>query len=249
MYRWAARAWKSLNTVEKQALLRSRVSTPLLPAFRPPPIRLTEAETTLLDTIGQRVGAMKCADTMNDVVKEYRLMGIETPTTFGGMGQSPYFHAKLIQRLATVDRDGNWLHRIMVPNSLGPSQLILQHGTEEQKTKYLSRLSIGEKIPCFGLTGPLNGRDAGAMPESGQLIDGGKTIRFSCDKRWITLSPISNLLGIAVRIRDKGITLLLVDTDELSKSDRSKITIYSHDPIGSSFPNGYIEIRDLEVPV
>ena len=185
-------------------------------------------------------------ETMRRVIREYKMMGIETPIQNGGMGQSPYFHSKLIQRLATMDRDGNWLHRIMVPNSLGPSQLILQHGTMDQKNKYLSALADGTKTPCFALTGPYNGSDAGAIPETGVIVDGEK-IRFSCEKRWITLSPISNLLGVAVRVRDVGITLVLIDTDEVDVKD--KIRIYRHDPIGSSFPNGYIEIRDIEVPI
>lgn len=246
MYRWAKRAWTSLNQIEKQALLRPTF-TPFLPpssAKSLHPVSLNKHEDRLLGAICNDID-VDDPYTMKRVIREYKIMGIETPIQNGGMGQSPYFHSKLIQRLATMDRDGNWLHQIMVPNSLGPSQLIIQHGTQDQKEKYLSALADGTKTPCFALTGPYNGSDAGAIPETGVIVDGEK-IRFSCEKRWITLSPISNLLGVAVRVRDVGITLLLIDLDEV---DVDKIRIYRHYPIGSSFPNGYIQISDLEVPI
>jgi len=97
---------------------------------------------------------------------------------------------------------------VMVPNSLGPAELLLHYGTDEQKTYYLPRLARGEEIPCFALTGPTAGSDAGAMPDAGIVCRGqyqGREVlglRVSWYKRYITLGPVATLLGLAFKAYD-----------------------------------------------
>ena len=110
----------------------------------------------------------------------------------------------------------------MVPNSLGPGELLINYGTETQKEKYLPGLSNGELIPCFGLTGPNNGSDATGNIDTGKvvIVNNKKYIEAKINKRYITLAPVSNLIGIAIDLRDPdnllstgepGITLALVE--------------------------------------
>ena len=114
----------------------------------------------------------------------------------------------------------------MVPNSLGPSELLLHYGTEEQKNKYLPQLANGDKIPCFGLTGPNNGSDATGSIDKGTVFmkDGKMKISVTLNKRYITLAPVSNLIGIAFRLEDpnglldngkQGVTVALVEKGHL----------------------------------
>ena len=134
----------------------------------------------------------------------------------------------------------------MVPNSLGPSELLLHYGTEEQKNKYLPQLANGDKIPCFGLTGPNNGSDAtGSIDKGTVVMKDGIKISITLNKRYITLAPVSNLIGIAFRLEDpnglldngkEGITVALVEKGHLGlKQD------YYHNPLDTGFPNGTLE--------
>ena len=135
----------------------------------------------------------------------------------------------------------------MVPNSLGPSELLLHYGTEEQKNKYLPQLANGDKIPCFGLTGPNNGSDATGSIDKGSVFmkDGKMKISVTLNKRYITLAPVSNLIGIAFRLEDpyelldngkQGVTVALVEKGHLGlKQD------YYHNPLDTGFPNGTLE--------
>ncbi|NDE16431.1 hypothetical protein EBZ80_16015 [bacterium] len=253
MFRWAKSSWASLSAVEKQALRSDKRTTPLVPFL---------SEKTLFPPRlhpEQRQRLSRITDQMRDgwgdhgriaqLVRTHRLMGMETPVEQGGMGEDAYFHSKFLQRLATLDRDGDWLHRIMVPNSLGPAQLLLAFGTPAQRADYVAALARGDKTPCFALTGPHNGSDAAAMPVSAHVTADGQSITFSCVKRWITLSPVANLLGVAVRVRDHGITLLLLDLDKLTKKQQERVHISSHRPIGANFPNGFVRIDELTVPI
>ena len=136
----------------------------------------------------------------------------------------------------------------MVPNSLGPSELLLHYGTEEQKDKYLPKLANGQKIPCFGLTGPNNGSDATGSIDKGSVFmdENGKVkIRVNLNKRYITLAPVSNLIGIAFDLEDEyelldsrrtGITVALIERGhEGLKQD------YYHNPLDTGFPNGTVQ--------
>ena len=136
----------------------------------------------------------------------------------------------------------------MVPNSLGPSELLLHYGTEEQKDKYLPKLANGQKIPCFGLTGPNNGSDATGSIDKGSVFmdENGKVkIKVNLNKRYITLAPVSNLIGIAFELEDEyelldsrrtGITVALIERGhEGLKQD------YYHNPLDTGFPNGTVQ--------
>tara|TARA_E500000178_G_scaffold63917_1_gene60957 strand:- start:224 stop:2179 length:1956 start_codon:yes stop_codon:yes gene_type:complete len=136
----------------------------------------------------------------------------------------------------------------MVPNSLGPSELLLHYGTEEQKNKYLPKLANGEKIPCFGLTGPNNGSDATGSIDKGEVFldeNNNVKIKVSLNKRYITLAPVSNLIGIAFELEDKyelldsrqsGVTVALVEKGHPGlKQD------YYHNPLDTGFPNGTVQ--------
>ena len=136
----------------------------------------------------------------------------------------------------------------MVPNSLGPSELLLHYGTEQQKNKYLPQLANGDKIPCFGLTGPNNGSDATGSIDTGVVIldkDGKVKISIKLNKRYITLAPVSNLIGIAFRLEDpyelldskkQGVTVALVERGHLGLKQE-----YYHNPLDTGFPNGTLE--------
>ena len=141
----------------------------------------------------------------------------------------------------------------MVPNSLGPGELLTHYGTEKQKNFYLPKLASGEMIPCFGLTGPNNGSDATGNIDKGEiiLIDNKPKIKINVNKRYITLAPVANLMGIAFNLEDpnnilgkKGITLAL-----LERNHPGLIQETHHNPLNAGFPNGTIKgefIIDIE---
>ena len=133
----------------------------------------------------------------------------------------------------------------MVPNSLGPAELLQHYGTEQQKEYYLPKLSTGEFIPCFGLTGPNNGSDAVGEIDEGtaELVDGKIKIKIRLNKRYITLAPISNLIGIAFKLNDpgnligrSGVTLALVEKAQAGLN----LDTY-HNPNNAGFPNGTVK--------
>jgi acyl-CoA dehydrogenase len=142
----------------------------------------------------------------------------------------------------------------MVPNSLGPAELLENYGTELQREKYLPSLASGKSIPCFGLTGPNNGSDAaGAMDQGEVVIQGGKKyIKVSVNKRYITLAPIADLVGLAVKVNDpnglltsgsEGVTVALL------KSDHPGLRLETHhNPLNVGFPNGTVK-GDLLISV
>lgn len=135
----------------------------------------------------------------------------------------------------------------MVPNSLGPAELLQHYGTSEQKQYYLPRLADGTFIPCFGLTGPNNGSDAVGKIDEGtvELVDGKIKIKITLNKRYITLAPISNLIGIAFNLKDPnnllpsrkhGITVALIEN-----SENGLLQNTYHNPNNAGFPNGTIK--------
>jgi acyl-CoA dehydrogenase len=142
---------------------------------------------------------------------------------------------------------------VMVPNSLGPGELLQHYGTEEQKNKYLPKLAIGEMIPCFGLTGPHNGSDAGGLLDEGVIIkkeNGDLVIKTKVNKRYITLAPIADLVGLAIKVQDpsnllgkSGITVAL-----LEKNHPNLELLTYHNPSNIGFPNGTVK-GELEIPL
>ena len=161
-------------------------------------------------------------------IKDHGFLGMIIPKEYGGKGFSALAHSQVVMQLTT--RSGTAAVSVMVPNSLGPAELLLHYGTKEQKDYYLPRLAKGIEMPCFALTSPEAGSDAGGIPDFGIVCKDewqGKPdvlgIRLTWEKRYITLGPIATLLGLAFRLYDPdhllgqqddvGITLALVPTD------------------------------------
>ena len=191
-------------------------------------------------------------------IKEGLFWGMIIPKEYGGLGFSALAHSQVIVKIAS--RSITAAVTVMVPNSLGPAELLLRYGTEEQKRHYLPRLAKGEEIPCLALTGPEAGSDAASIPDTGivcwGMFKGEKIlgIKLNWEKRYITLGPIATILGLAFRLRDPehllgneaepGITLALIPTDTPG------ITIGSrHDPLGVPFQNGPNRGKDVFIPV
>ncbi|MBC8412421.1 MAG: acyl-CoA dehydrogenase [Nitrospira sp.] len=192
-------------------------------------------------------------------IKEKGFFGMIIPVKYGGLGFSTLAHSNVVMKLAS--RSVCAAVTVMVPNSLGPAELIHSYGTEKQKDYYLPRLARAEEIPCFALTGPQAGSDAASMPDTGIVCKGefnGQKdvlgIRLNWDKRYITLGPIATVLGLAFKLFDpehlmgnetkRGITLALIPTG------LPGITIGSrHIALGSDFLVGPNWGKDVFIPV
>lgn len=191
-------------------------------------------------------------------LKENRFFGMIIPEEHGGLGFSAQAHSAVVQKLSS--RCIPAAVTAMVPNSLGPAELLLHYGTDAQREYYLPRLARGEEIPCFALTGPESGSDAAATQSEGVVCHGeydGREVlgmRLDWRKRYITLAPIATLIGLAFRLRDPE-RLLGGETDlgitcALIPAGLPGIEIGSrHDPMGIPFHNGPIVGRDVFVPL
>ncbi len=197
-------------------------------------------------------------DAIWDFLKRHQFFGMIIPKRYGGLEFSAYAHSEVVTRIATAST--TVAVTVMVPNSLGPGELLLEFGTEEQKDHYLPRLAEGREIPCFGLTSPEAGSDAAAMVDTGVVCYGehnGEQVlgmRINWHKRYITLGPVATLLGLAFKLRDPdhilgeeeelGITVALVPTDTpgVEIGDR-------HYPSFQAFQNGPNWGRDVFVPM
>lgn len=191
-------------------------------------------------------------------LKQNRFFGLVIPTEYGGHGFSALAHSTIVVKIAT--RSISTAVNTMVPNSLGPGELLMHYGTDEQKNYYLPRLAKGEEIPCFALTGPEAGSDAGAISDRGIVCRGeyqGRTIlgiRLTWDKRYITLAPVATVLGIAMRLYDPdhllgdkediGITLCLVPTNHPGIEIGNR-----HLPLHLAFMNGPTRGKDIFIPL
>lgn len=182
-----------------------------------------------------------------DYIKTQGFLGMIIPKTYGGLGFSAFAHAEVVTKLST--RSSALAVSVMVPNSLGPAELLLHYGTEAQKDYYLPRLARGDEIPAFALTSPWAGSDAAAIPDRGVVCKGqwkGEEVigmRVSWDKRYITLAPVCTLLGLAFRLYDPdgllgdkvdiGITCALVPHDHPGVETGRR-----HFPLNAMFMNG-----------
>ena len=193
-----------------------------------------------------------------DYIIEKRFFAMIIPKQYGGLEFSAYANAVVIQKLAS--RSAVASSTIGVPNSLGPAELLLHYGTDEQKQRYLPGLADGTEIPCFALTSPQAGSDAASLIDSGVVCKGkwqGKTItgiRLNWSKRYITLAPIATVLGLAFKLSDPdhligdqddyGITAALIptDTDGVEVGRR-------HNPLSIAFMNGPTTGKDVFVPL
>lgn len=193
------------------------------------------------------------------LIREKGFLGLIIPKEYGGLGFSALAHSEIVMKLTT--RGSTAAITVMVPNSLGPAELLLHYGTQAQKDHYLPRLAQGLEIPCFALTNPEAGSDAGAIPDFGIVCRGeweGRAdvlgIRLTWEKRYITLAPVATLLGLAFRLYDPdrvlggeddlGITLALIPTDTPGVRVGRR-----HLPLDAAFMNGPTWGKDVFVPM
>ena len=193
-----------------------------------------------------------------EFVKTHKFFGLNIPKEYGGLGFSALMNHKVIQKLAPVSTVLS--STVGVPNSLGPGELLMHYGTEDQKRHYLPRLADGREVPCFALTGPFAGSDATSIPDYGIVSEGewnGQKVlgvKLTLNKRYITLAPVASLIGVAFRMydpdglmgdkKDIGISLALVPRDAAGLEIGRR-----HFPLNSPFQNGPIRGKDVFVPL
>ena len=227
--------------------------------------KLTEKEKKIIDekvdTLCSKVDDWKLWETREltpdalEYIKKEKFFGMIIPEHDGGLGFSALAHSEVISKLST--RSIGLAVFVMVPNSLGPAELLHNYGTEAQKKKYLPRLATGDEIPCFALTEPNAGSDAGSIQSDAVVFkgeDGRLYMKMNWNKRWITLAAISTLLGVAFRLRDPenllgkgedvGITCALIPTNT-----PGVVVGERHDPLCVPFYNCPTHGNDVVVPI
>jgi acyl-CoA dehydrogenase len=234
-----------------------------------PPIVLTPEEQAFLDgptaELCRRIdhwdirhNQREIPEEIWDFVKEAGFLGMLISKEHGGLGFSAQAQSLILGKIAS--RSPDVVTIVMVPNSLGPGELIEKYGTEEQKHHFLPRLAKGLEVPCFSLTGPTSGSDAATMRDIGYVTrgthEGRETvgIRLSWDKRYITLGPVATLVGLAFRLfdpenilgrgEDVGITVALIPATHPGVNIGRR-----HLPSGAAFPNGPNWGKDVFIPI
>ncbi|MBC3363785.1 acyl-CoA dehydrogenase [Pseudomonas sp. SWRI154] len=277
MFDWFQKTLPPMSQTERDAidagtvwwdgeLFSGRPNWDMLLAY--PKVQLTEEEQAFLDGPTEALCAMVSDWQIGQAmdlppqawahIKEHGFFALIIPKEYGGKGFSAYAHSQVAMKLAT--RSGDLASTVMVPNSLGPAELLLHYGTDEQRNHYLPRLARGDDIPCFALTGPLAGSDAGAMPDTGIICKGeweGKEtlgLRLNWEKRYITLGPVATLLGLAFKAydpdhllgdeEDLGISLALIPTNTPGVQIGRR-----HLPLGAAFMNGPNWGKDVFIPL
>ncbi|RFA31052.1 acyl-CoA dehydrogenase [Alkalilimnicola ehrlichii] len=275
---WFSRRSPHLSATERQALGAGTVwwdaelfsGRPRWKSLlRQPKPALSQAERAFLEGPTEELCRMldewRITETHRDLppavwnfLKEQGFMGLIIPTEYGGKGFSAYAHSQILVKVGS--RSPTAGVTISVPNSLGPAELLLHHGTAEQREYYLPKLARGEEIPCFALTGPEAGSDAAAIPDYGVVCRGeheGREIiglRLNWDKRYITLAPVATLLGLAFKVYDpeqllggdyqRGISIALIP------STTPGVDIgHRHRPLEAAFMNGPTRGRNVFIPL
>jgi acyl-CoA dehydrogenase len=193
-----------------------------------------------------------------DYLRKERFFGLIIPEEYGGLGFSAQAHSDVVIKISS--RSIVAAVTVMVPNSLGPGKLLLHYGTPAQQKYYLPRLALGEEIPCFALTGPEAGSDAGALPDTGIVCHGqwqGRKVlgvRLNWEKRYITLGPVATLIGLAFKLHDpdhllseeeeRGITLALIPRDTPGVTIGAR-----HIPLDIPFQNGPNWGKNVFIPM
>ena len=234
-----------------------------------PKAELNEDEQAFLDnqveTLLQMLDDYKIVQEQRDLpqevwafLKREGFFAMIIPKSYGGREFSAIANSTIVSRIAT--RSLTAAVTVMVPNSLGPGELLMHYGTQEQKDRWLPNLANGTDVPCFALTGPEAGSDAGGIPDTGVVCKGefdGKEvvgIRLNWDKRYITLAPVATVLGLAFKLYDPdsllgdkaelGITCALIPTSHngVQIGDR-------HFPMNMAFMNGTTYGKDVFIPL
>ncbi|WP_461480842.1 acyl-CoA dehydrogenase [Porticoccus sp.] len=194
-----------------------------------------------------------------DFLRQNGFFGLIIPEEFGGLDFSPYAQSRIMGKIAS--KSPTTAVTAMVPNSLGPGELLVKYGTEAQKQRWLPGLANGTELPCFGLTGPEAGSDAGSIPDIGVVCKGqfngedvlGLKLTFS--KRWITLAPVATVIGLAFKLRDPDGLLGDPETVDygitcaLLPADHPGIEIGRRHNPGAPFMNGPIQGEEVFIPV
>jgi len=278
VYRWLRSVLPSMSATEREALEAGDVwwdadlftGTPRWEKLlNTPPAQLSDAERAFLEGPVEELCHMlddwriqwEWRDLPPEVwafLKRRRFFGMIIPQAYGGLGFSAYAHSEVIRKISTRSLTG--AVTVMVPNSLGPGELLLLFGTEEQKAHWLPRLADGREIPCFCLTSPEAGSDAASMTDSGVVCYGKHNgenllgLRLNWHKRYITLGPVASVLGLAFKLydpdrllgdrEDLGITVALVPTDTPGVEIGPR-----HLPAFQAFQNGPTWGRDVFAPL
>lgn len=278
LFGWARRALPAMSDTERDALEAGDVwwdadlfsgNPDFTKLLQTPPAKLSDAERAFLDGPVDQLCAMlddwkinwQDGDLSPDTwvfLKDHGFFGMIIPTEYGGLGFSAYAHSQVVRKISS--RCLVAAVTVMVPNSLGPGELLMHYGTDAQRKHWLPRLAKGKEIPCFGLTSPEAGSDAAAMIDQGIVCKGdwnGKQvlgIRLTWHKRYITLGPVATVLGLAFKLNDPdgllgetediGITVALVPTD-LPGIDIGR----RHLPSYQMFQNGPNWGKDVFIPL
>lgn len=187
-------------------------------------------------------------------IKKNKFMGLVIPKIYNGLEFSAHAHSLIVEKIAS--RNIASAVSVMVPNSLGPGELLYHYGTEEQKNNYLPKLADGSYVPCFGLTTENSGSDAASMYDEGYVIkrNGELGIRITFSKRYITLAPVASLIGLAFKVVDpnkllvdgkEGITVALIEKDKYPNIEIGN----RHNPLNIGFMNGTIRGNDVFIPM
>jgi acyl-CoA dehydrogenase len=278
IFSWARGVLPSMSDTEREALEAGDVwwdadlftgNPDWAKLLSNPPATLTEEEKAFLNGPVDELCAMLDDWKINwewrdlppeawDYIKAKKFFGMIIPKEFGGLGFSPYAHSEVVRKIST--RSLAAAVTVMVPNSLGPGELLMRFGTKEQQDRWLPRLADGRDIPCFGLTSPEAGSDAASMIDSGVICKGefeGQEVlglKLNWHKRYITLGPVATLLGLAFKAYDPdhlvgseeelGITVALIPTHLAGVSIGHR-----HLPSMQVFQNGPNWGKDVFIPM
>jgi len=192
-------------------------------------------------------------DTWN-YIKDNKFMGLVIPKKYEGLEFSPHAHSLIVEKIAS--RNIASAVSVMVPNSLGPGELLHQYGTDAQKSYFLPKLASGTHIPCFGLTTENSGSDAASMLDRGIVVkeNGILGMRVTFSKRYITLAPVASVIGLAFKLVDpnklltkgkEGITVAILEKEKFKDIEIGN----RHNPLNIGFMNGTIRGRDIFIPM